>query len=113
MKAILGLFAVAALGGIAFAASRASASEKPSDEGNFVTGASGTTYKVVLANSQNTPNGVQQNWQVFDASGLILEYAQFQGDNDHRILVPTPNAIHPQGDQMWLNAVGDFGILVA
>lgn len=113
-KVLLGLVAVAAVGGIAFAASKSASAASSGDAGgpvDLVTGDSGTTYQVQMVNSVATPNGQQLFFKVFDAAGLVLEYTQFQGDNAHRQLVATPDAPHQPGDPMWVQAMTDFGIL--
>lgn len=117
-KAIVGLVAVAAVGGIAFAVSKANASPGASS-GPFpsaqinVTGPSGTTYGIRLLDEESTGDGVVQHWEVADASGVVLEYTQFKGDDTSRILFLTPEAPHKPGDPMWLNAVQDFGIFTS
>lgn len=108
-KALIGLLAIGAVGGIAFAASRAKAdSESPIQD---VTGQSGKRYQVQLLQSIDTPNGLQLIFRVSDEHGVILDYTQFQGQNEFRFLLAQPvNSAHLIGEADWVAAVTDFGI---
>ncbi len=116
-KAAIALAGLAVVGGGLFFMSRNAKASTPHGGAPIetVTGKSGTVYQVQLVNSEEDLDGAgtRLTFAVIDAAGIILEYMQFQGDNDHRILVRTPDAVHPEGDPIWLNAVSDFGIFTS
>lgn len=113
-KALLGLAALAALGGLALYNTKNANASPGSDEGDLVQGASGTTYLVKLVGTGQSPDGRETlTFDVEDAAGLILRYTQFRGDNSSRILIQTPQAPHLPGSQMWNQAVSDFGVFTS
>lgn len=108
-KAIVGLLAVGAVGGLAFFASKSKASEGPPVIS--VTGTSGKVYQVQQLSSEETPNGLALVFRVSDEHGVILDYTQFQGQNQFRFLLEQPiNSAHQIGDSDWVATVQDFGI---
>lgn len=107
---VLGLAVIG--GGIALIATKARAASGDGDVIDDspleqVTGASGQHYQVKMIDAVDTSNGRQLTFQVLDMSGHpVLAYAQFQGDNAHRILTSdfTPNS------DVFMMAFQDFGI---